>query len=163
MSWSLKNGYLAPAVWQHIYRFLVTSGCLFSRKVWWAVWIGSFWPKIEVFYRPEWTKGGPHDNEFWGFPNSELFQTFRSEKVDEKNGVICLVFMFFSWVIFLKLSKKVHFLQFCADLSTESRSIKEIFIYVFGRSRYALSENGSVYLLWLTVLETLVFEIEKIC
>ena len=113
--------------------------------MWWAVWIGSFWPKIEVFYRPEWTKGGSHDNDFWGFPNSELFQTFRSEKVDEKNGVICLVFMFFSWVIVLKLSKKVHFLQFCADLSTESRSIKAIFIYVFGRYRYALSENDSVY------------------
>ena len=40
------------------YRFLLTSGCLLSRKVWWALWIGSFWPKIEVFYRPEWTKGG---------------------------------------------------------------------------------------------------------
>ena len=23
-----------------------------------AVRIGSFWPKIEVIYRPEWTKGG---------------------------------------------------------------------------------------------------------
>ena len=32
--------------------------CLLSRKVWWAVWIGSFWPKIEVFYRPEWTNVG---------------------------------------------------------------------------------------------------------
>ena len=40
------------------YRFLVTSGCLISRKVCWAVWISSFWPKIEVFYRSEWTKGG---------------------------------------------------------------------------------------------------------
>ena len=54
------------------YRFLVTSGCPLSRKVWWAVWIGSFWPKIEVFYRPEWTKGGPHENEFWVFSNSEM-------------------------------------------------------------------------------------------
>ena len=40
------------------YRFLVTSGCLLSRKVCWAVWIRSFWPKLEVFYRSEWTKGG---------------------------------------------------------------------------------------------------------
>ena len=38
------------------YGFLVTSGCLLFRKVWWVVQIGSFWPKIEVFYRPEWTK-----------------------------------------------------------------------------------------------------------
>ena len=32
--------------------------CLLSRKVWWVVWIGSFWPKIEVFYRPEWSNVG---------------------------------------------------------------------------------------------------------
>ena len=40
------------------YRLLVTSGCLLPRKVWWAVWISSFWPKNQVFYRPEWTNGG---------------------------------------------------------------------------------------------------------
>ena len=40
------------------YRFLVTSECLLSRKVWWVVWIGSFWPNIEVFYRPEGAKEG---------------------------------------------------------------------------------------------------------
>ena len=40
------------------YRLLVTLGCLLPRKVWWAVWISSFWPKNEVFYRPEWTNGG---------------------------------------------------------------------------------------------------------
>ena len=44
-----------------------------------------------------------------------------------------------------KLSKKVHILQFCADLSKKSRSIKAIYIYVSGRSGYALSENGIVY------------------
>ena len=38
--------------------FLITSGCLLFRKVWWAVRIGSFFSKIEVFYRPEWTKDG---------------------------------------------------------------------------------------------------------
>ena len=27
-----------------------------------------------------------------------MLQTVRLEKVDEKNGVICLVFMFLSWV-----------------------------------------------------------------
>ena len=44
-----------------------------------------------------------------------------------------------------KLSKKVHFLQFCADLSKKSKSIKAIYIYASERSRYALSENGIVY------------------
>ena len=64
-----------------LYRFLVTSGCLLSRKVWWAVRIGSFWPEIEVFYRPEWTKGRPLKNEFCVFSNSEMNVT---EKVDQK-------------------------------------------------------------------------------
>ena len=63
---------------------------------------------------------------------------------DKKNGVICLVFMLPSWIMVLKLSEKVHFLQFCADISKKCKSIKEIYIYVSERSRYALSENGIV-------------------
>ena len=39
-----------------------------------------------------------------------MLQTVRAEKVDEKNGVICLVSMFPSWVMVLKLFKNVHFL-----------------------------------------------------
>ena len=46
-----------------------------------------------------------------------ILQTVRVEKVDEKNGVICFVSMFSSWFMVLTLSKRVHFLQFCADLS----------------------------------------------
>ena len=41
----------------------------------------------------------------------------RAEKVAEKNGVICVVIMFPSWVMILKLLKKVHFFQFWADFS----------------------------------------------
>ena len=74
-----------------------------------------------------------------------ILQTVRSEKVDEKNGVICLVSMFPSWVMVLKLSKKVHFLQFCADLSKKSKSVKAIYIYASESSHYTLSENGMVY------------------
>ena len=44
----------------------------------------------------------------------------------------------------LKLSKKVDFIQFCADLSKKSKSAKEFSIYVF-ESYYTLSENGMVY------------------
>ena len=44
----------------------------------------------------------------------------------------------------LKSSKKVHFLQFCADLSKTFNSIKAIYIYACERSRYALLENGIV-------------------
>ena len=39
----------------------------------------------------------------------------------------------------------MHFLQFGADLSKKSKSIKAIYIYASERSRYALSENGIVY------------------
>ena len=53
--------------------------------------------------------------------------------------------MFPSWVMVLKLSKRVHFLQFCADLSKKCKSIKDIYIYASERSRYALSENGIIY------------------
>ena len=74
-----------------------------------------------------------------------ILQIVRSEKVDETNEVICLVSMFPSWVMVLKLSKKVHFLQFCADLSKKSKSIKAIYIYASERSHYALSANGIVY------------------
>ena len=74
-----------------------------------------------------------------------ILQTVRSEKVDEKNRVISLVSMFPSWVMVLKLSKKVHFLQFCADRSKKSKSNKTIYIYASERSQYALSENGIVY------------------
>ena len=74
-----------------------------------------------------------------------ILQTVRSEKVDEKNGVICLVSMFSSWVMVLKLSKKYIFSQFCADLCKKSKSVKAIYIYASERFRYVLSENGIVY------------------
>ena len=44
-----------------------------------------------------------------------------------------------------KLFKKVHFLQFCADLSKKSKSVKAIYIYASERSHYTLSENAMVY------------------
>ena len=63
-----------------------------------------------------------------------ILQTVRSEKVDEKNGAIYLVSMFPSWVVVFKLSKKVYFLQFCADFTKKSKSIKAIYIYAPERS-----------------------------
>ena len=74
-----------------------------------------------------------------------MIETVRAEKVDEINGVICPVSIFPSRVMVFKLSKKVYFLQFCADLSKKSKSIKAICIHASERSRYALSENGIVY------------------
>ena len=45
----------------------------------------------------------------------------------------------------LNKSKKVQFLQFCAELSKKFRSIKTISIYASGISCYAFSENGIAY------------------
>ena len=58
-----------------------------------------------------------------------MLQTVRVEIVDEKNEVICLLSRFPFWVIVIKLSKKVEILQFCAELSKKSTSIKVIYIY----------------------------------
>ena len=53
---------------------------------------------------------------FWVLSNSEIKITNRAVKVD----VICL---FPLWVMVLKLSKKVRFFQFWADLSKKSNPI----------------------------------------
>ena len=71
--------------------------------------------------------------------------TDRVEKVDEENGIICPVSMFRSWVKVLKLSKKVHFLQFCDDLSKKSKFAKIIYIYASESSHYTHAENDMVY------------------
>ena len=72
-------------------------------------------------------------------------KTVRAEKVDEKNGVLCLVSMFPSWFTVLKLSYKVNFWQFNADLSKKFKSVKAVYMYASKRSCYALQENGIVH------------------
>ena len=74
-----------------------------------------------------------------------MLQTVRAWNVDEKNEVICLVSISPSWVMVFKLSKKGHFLQFCADLSNKSKSLKAIYIYASEGSHYTLLENLIVY------------------
>ena len=74
-----------------------------------------------------------------------MLQTVRVEKIDEKNGVICLVSMFPSWVMVRNLPKKAYFLQFSDDLSKKSKSVKTIYIYASESSHYTLSENDMVY------------------
>ena len=55
-----------------------------------------------------------------------MLQTIRVEKVD---GAICLVSLFPFCVIVFRLSKKVHFLKFCAYFSKKPKSIKVIYTY----------------------------------
>ena len=113
------------------YGFLVISGCLRFRNVWRAVRIGHFCPKLGYFIDQNGRKGGPNKNRFWLFSNRKMNVTVRAEKVDGKNRVICLVSMFSSWVMVLKLSKKVYFSQFYADISKKPKSVKWIYIYTF--------------------------------
>ena len=59
-----------------------------------------------------------------------MLQTVSAEKVDEKNGVICLSFKFPSCVVDINLSEKVYFEQFTAELSKKPESVKAIYINV---------------------------------
>ena len=48
-------------------------------------------------------------------------------------------------VMVFKLSKKVHFLKFYADLSMKTKSIKAINIYASESSYYTLSKKDMFY------------------
>ena len=102
--------------------------------MWWDVRIGSFWPKMDVFYTPEWTKCPHMKVSFEYFQIQKwMSQTVRVEKGDEKHGVIlCSIFELRCVHLFKKCIKK-------------SKYIKASYIYVSERSRCALSENGIVY------------------
>ena len=52
--------------------------------------------------------------------------------------------MFSAWVIGLNCSKSA-FLQFCADLSKNRKSVKSIWIYASESSHYTLSENDMIH------------------
>ena len=93
-----------------------------------------------------WSKGDPMKTNLDIFQIQKwISQSVRAQKVDEKNGIICLVSFFPSWVMVLKLPKIVHFLQICADLSKKSKSIKAIYLYSSERPHHALSENSMFY------------------
>ena len=79
----------------------------------------------------------------------------------KKNGVICLVSMFLSWVMVCKLSKKVHFLQFCANLSKKYKSAEAIYIYASESSHYTLWEMLWYMVVWATVHKILAIKISK--
>ena len=69
--------------------------------------------------------------------------------------------MFLFWVMVLKLSKKLQFLQFCDDLSKISESVTAIYIYVSESSHYTLFEYDIVIGAWTTVHEMLAIKLSK--
>ena len=71
-------------------------------------------------------------------------------KTDEKNGVICLVFMSPSWVMAVKLSEIVSLLQFFADVRKKSKAVMAIYVYAF---------ETLVSLFWKTVLVIMLWPI----
>ena len=101
------------------------------------------------------------ENEFWPFSNIKMNITSSySNKVD-KNGVICLVSLLPSWVMVLKLSKKVHFLQFCADHSQKRKCVKVIYVYGSEGFYYSLSESDMAIGVWATVHEIFAIKISR--
>ena len=68
-----------------------------------------------VFYRPEHNlKIGTHGIEFSKPWNAEMKHTNqKSQRLDEKNGVICLVIKFTARFLVIKMSKKNHFFIIC--------------------------------------------------
>ena len=52
-----------------------------------------------------------------------ISQTVRAQKADEKNGVICLVYLFPSGVVILIVAEIVSLLQFCTDVSKKSNPV----------------------------------------
>ena len=90
--------------------------------------------------------------EWWNWKWILSIFKFRNEcykqveqKKRSKNAVILVVFIFLSSVMILKLSKKVHFLNFVLNSAKKSKYVKAIYIYVSERSCYAFSENVIVY------------------
>ena len=139
---------------------LETSGCLLSRKVLWAVGIGSFWPKIEGFYRPELTSRGTTSKSILS-----IFK-FRNEyhkqigKIRWKNGVICLVSMLPSWVMALKLSKECFFYNFVLTSARNQSWLKQ-FTYMHLKGLVMHFQKLMLFImLWLTVSMVWVFEVE---
>ena len=89
-----------------------------------------------------------------------MLQTVRSGKLDERNGVICLVSIFPSWVMGLKLSKKVSFCNFVLT-SARNLSLLKQFTYMHLKGLVTHFQKMVLFImLWLTVLKILVFEIE---
>ena len=101
------------------YRFSVTSECYFLEKYRELSESEAFAQKLRYFTDQNGPKGVPWKwiLSIFKFKN-ECYK--QSRKSSWKNGAICIVSMFPSPVMVLKLSKKVHFLQFCTDLSKKS-------------------------------------------
>ena len=74
--------------------------------------------------------------------------TDRSEIVDEKYGVICLVIMFTSKVMVIIMYQLAHFFVFYACDNKKLVTVRAKYLGAFERYYWLLSENGMVSRLW---------------
>ena len=116
------------------YGFLVASGCVLSRKVWWVVRIGSFWPKLRYFIGqngPNWGEAGGHIKMNFGYFQIQkwMLQTVRAEKVDEKMGSFVYFTCFLLELCSANCPKKSIFYTFMLT-SARNLSLLKQFTYV---------------------------------
>ena len=71
----------------------------------------------------------------------ECYKQVEQKKKMKKNGVICVVFMFPSSIMILKLLKKAHLFNFVLTWANKFKYAKASYIYGSETSRYTLSEN----------------------
>ena len=64
-----------------------------------------------------------------------------NSKIDEKNGVICLVIMFTPWFMVIKMSQMARFLHFAGD-SNRPVTVWTKYLSASEKSRLALLEIG---------------------
>ena len=92
-----------------------------------------------------------------------MLQAGRAERVDEKNGVICVVFKFPSRVMTFKLSKKCIFSILCWPQQKNLSMLKQ-FTYMHMKGFVTRFQKIILFtILRLRVLKILVFEIEELC
>ena len=92
-----------------------------------------------------------------------MLQRDRAEKVDEKNGIICLVSMFPCWTMVLKLSKKCSFWN-SALTAARNLSLLKQFTYMQLKGLITHFQKMVLFImLWLTFSEILEFEVEEFC
>ena len=131
--------------------------------MWWAVWIVSFRPEIGLFYRPEWTKGGTTWKwilSIFKFRN-EYFKQLDRKKQMKKVGHLSSFHVFFSELWPLNCLKKRIF---CTFLLTSARNLGLLkqFRYMYLEGLITHFQKMVLFnMLWLTVLEILVFKIEE--
>ena len=92
-----------------------------------------------------------------------MLQKVRAKKIDEKNGVVCLVSLFPSCVWSLNCLKKCSFCNFALSSAGKLSLLKQ-FTYMHLKSLVMhFQKMVMLIMLWLTVLEISGFEIEDFC